>query len=309
MALAAALPAAAQEQNFALPPVELERILQTEPLRIVSAAISRPTAQGDITLKAEIAFGDRAPMRIKLRRAEAGANSFNNRPRYDMAAYQLQKLLMDSQEYVVPPTSLRWVPQGELRKFASAARPTFRGSEEVLCVAQYWLQNVDGPADVLDPALLKSDAVYERHVGQLNVLTFLIQHGDSNLGNFLISAERKGARVFAVDNGISFLSEESDRGEAWKSMRVKRLPADAVERLRKLTKPELESRLAVVGQWQLANGRFTPAPLGKSLSSRSGVRRDGATLQMGLTGREIDRVWKQVERLREMIDEQQIAAF
>ncbi len=281
LALAGACPGFAQDRNIPVPAAELERMLRSEPLRIVSARISRPKAEGDITLKAEVAFGDRAPLTIKVRRAEPGAEVFNNVPRYDLAAYELQKLLM----------------------------ATFKGADEVLCVLQYWLQDVVNPDDVLDPALLKSDAVYERHVGQLNVLTYLIRHRDSNVGNFLVSAEPRGARVFAVDNGVAFDSEDSDRGEAWKAMRVKRLPADVVERLRGLTEDGLRSRLGVLGQWQLSEGHYLPVPPGANLASRSGVRRKGDSLQMGLTEREIAGVRDRAKRLLEMIDGREIVAF
>ena len=309
LAFAASWPASAQDRNVPLPIDELEHMLQLEPLRIVSAQISRPKVQGDITLKAEVAFGDRPPIRIKIRRAEPGANTFNNVPRYELAAYDLQKLLLEAREYVVPPTALRMLPLAELRAYARQARSTFRGSDDVLCVVQYWLQDVINPDDVLDSAQLESDAVYARHVGQLNVLTFLIQHGDSNVGNFLVSGEPKGARVFAVDNGVAFASEESDRGELWKSMRVKRLPADVVERLRRLTEADLTSRLGVIAQWQLTNGHYVPVELGANLSPSSGIRREGTTLQMGLTRGEISEVWDQAKRLLKMIDKREIASF
>jgi len=309
VALALPWPAFAQDRNVLFPVAELERMLQSEPMRIVSAAISRPKAQGDITLKAEVAFGNRPPIRVKLRRAEPGAETFNNVPRYDFAAYELQKLLMDAAEYVVPPTALRMVPLADLRVHAPAARPTFKGADEVLCVVQYWLQDVAATADVLDPALLRSDPVYERHVAQLNVFTFLIRHRDSNVGNFLISARSPGERVFAIDNGVAFDSEESDRGDLWKSMRVKRLPADLVERLRKLTKGELASRLGVLAQWRVDGGRSLAEPPGTNLAPRSGVRRDGAVVQMGLTRREIDGVWDRTTGLLKMIDKGEIVAY
>src|SRR5215469_11614205 len=83
VAFAASGPASAQDRNVLLPVPELEHMLQSEPLRIVSVQISRPKVQGDITLKAEVAFGERPPMRIKIRRAEPGADTFNNVPRYE----------------------------------------------------------------------------------------------------------------------------------------------------------------------------------------------------------------------------------
>jgi len=307
--LAIATGAPAQDRNVLLPIVELERMLESEPLRIVSAQVSRPKAQGDITLKAEVAFGNRPPLRVKLRRAEPGADTFNNVPRYDAAAYQLQKLILEPPEYVVPTTALRMVPLSELRRWAPEARATFRGSEDVLCVVQYWLQDVVATADVLDRDLLQSDAVYARHIGQLNVLTYLIRHGDSNAGNFLISNAQRGARVFSVDNGIAFMSEESDRGELWRSMRVKRLPSDAVERLRNLTSDAVASRLGILGQWQLRDGHYRSVPAAANLAAHAGVRREGDTVQMGLTRREISGVWDRARRLLKMIDDKEIAAF
>ena len=309
LAFAVSWPASAQDRNVLLPVAELEHMLQSEPLRIVSAGVTRPKAQGDITLKAEVSFGGRPPMRVKLRRAEPGAEIFNNVPRYDLAAYELQKLLLDPPEYVVPPTALRMVPLADLRAYAPAARPTFKGADEVLCVVQYWLQDVANPPDVLDPALFQSDAVYARHIGQLNVFTYLIRHGDSNVGNFLISAARGGERVFAVDNGVAFAAEESDRGELWKSMRVKRLPADVADRVRKLTEADLTSRLGVIGQWQLTDGHHVAVLPAANLAPRSGVRREGATVQMGLTRREIADVWDRATKLRKMIDDREIVAF
>ena len=38
----------------------LEQLLRAEPLRIEDAAISRPKAKGDITLKADVSFGGSA---------------------------------------------------------------------------------------------------------------------------------------------------------------------------------------------------------------------------------------------------------
>jgi hypothetical protein len=310
LAVAAPWSSPAQDRNIPLAIGELEPMLQTEPLRIVSAEISRPKASGDITLRAEVAFGERPPMRVKLRKAEPGANTFNNVPRYDIAAYELQKLLMDAPEYVVPPTALRMLPLEELRVYSPQVRRTFPGAEEeVLCVIQYWLQDVEAPADVLDLERFETDAVYARHVGQLNVFTYLIEHRDSNLGNFLISAEREGARLFSIDNGVAFASEESDRGELWRRMRVERLPADLVARLRALTEEGLAARLGVVAQWRLENGHYVSVPLTENLNRNVGVRREHGQVQMGLTRGEIGALWRRAERLVEMIDEGDIATY
>jgi hypothetical protein len=308
---AASWPAAAQDRNITLPVADLERMLGSEPMQIVDAKISRPKLQGsvDITLKADVSFSGGPPLRVKLRKAEPGAEVFNNVPRYDLAAYELQKLLVDTEEYLVPPTSLRMLPMAQIKAYASPVRATFRDSDDVLCVVQYWLQDVAAPADVLIAERFESDALYARHIGQLNVLTYLINHRDSNLGNFLISAVPEGARVFSIDHGVAFASEPSDRGELWKSMRVKRLPADTVARLRKLTEAELASRLGVLAEWKLESGHYVAVSPGANLAPRHGVRRKESVVQMGLSSSEIGAVWSRAQKLLRMIDDGEIATY
>ena len=294
--------AQAADPNIPEPIEQLERMLVEESIEIREAEISRPKAKGDITLKAEIAFGSNPPITVKLRKSEPGAESFNNIPRYDVAAYELQKLLMPPSEYVVPPTALRMIPLPEFRQYSSDVRPTFKGSDEVLSVVQYWLHDVKVIEDVLKPDLFASDPVYARHIGQLNVFTYLIEHGDSNAGNFLLSRSEPGPRVFSIDNGVAFANNESDRGDLWRSLRVDRLPADTVERLRELTLENLGARLGVLAQWELRDGRFEAVPPGANLSRHRGVRRENDTVQMGLTHNEIKRIWRQSQSLLKMVD-------
>ena len=306
---AAGVVAAAQDLNIPRPADEIERELAAEPFRVVSAEISRPKAKGDITLKAEVSFDGAPPYRVKLRRAEPGAEDFNNRPRYDLAAYELQKLFLDPAEYVVPPTALRMMPVAELLTWAPEARPTFKGSDEVLVVLQYWLQEVKVIADVYDAQRFASDAAYARHIGQLNVLTLLIEHGDSNVGNFLISKAESGARVFSIDNGVAFAYNESDRGDLWRELRVERLPADTVARLRAVTEDELQRRLGVLAQWKLQEGRWVAETPGENLGSGRGVRSSDGTVQLGLTRSEIGRIWRQLQRLLEQVDRGKVRTF
>jgi len=286
--------ALAQDANITAAIPDIERMLAAEPFAIVSAEISRPKAKGDITLKADVRCGDAEPLRVKLRKAERGADTFNNVPRYDLAAYELQKLYLDPPEYVVPPTALRMVPLADLRKYSPDVEATFPGTGEVLAVVQYWLHDIRVVADVLDPAMFETDPVYARHIGQLNILTYLIRHRDSNAGNFLIGRSWPGVRVFSIDHGVAFASIDGDRGMLWKDLRVRKLPADAVARLRAVTSDDLAMRLGVVAQWRRQDGRYVPVPLGVNLAPTRGVRRSGDELQMGLTGAEIG----EVERLR-----------
>jgi hypothetical protein len=305
--LALAATAAAQDANITQPVADLERLFAAEPLVITHAQISRPLATGDITLRADVSFGEAPPLRVKLRRAEPGADTFNNVPRYDLAAYELQKLFLDPAEYVVPPTALRMVPLADFARYAPGVARTFLAADQVLAVVQYWLSDVKAVADVYDPERFAADPVYARHIGQLNILTHLIRHRDSNLGNFLLGKAEVGARVFSIDHGVAFASDESDRGDLWKDIRVSRLPADAVERLRLVTPQLLADRLGVLAQWDLEGRSYVPAANGKNLSESRGVRREGKQLQMGLTKSEINAIHRLLRKLLESIDLGEIA--
>ncbi|MEY2920205.1 MAG: hypothetical protein RL261_1510 [Pseudomonadota bacterium] len=299
--------AAAQDANITQPIADLERLLAAEPLVITHAEISRPKAKGDITLKADVSLGGAPPLRVKLRKAEPGAESFNNVPRYDLAAYELQKLFIDPAEYVVPPTALRMIPRQDFVKYQAGVARTFSSADQVLAVLQYWLSDIMVVADVYDPARFDADALYARHIGQLNVLTYLIEHRDSNVGNFLIGRSPTGARVFSIDHGVAFASTDSDRGKAWKGIRVQRLPADTVAKLRTVTLPLLEQRLGVLAQWKLEGDHYVAVAPGSNLSPNRGVRREGQDLQMGLTKSEISAVNRLRVRLLERIDAGEIA--
>lgn len=306
--LALVATATAQDANITQPVADLERLLAAEPLVITQAEISRPKAKGDITLRADVSFGEAPPLRVKLRKAEPGADSFNNVPRYDLAAYELQKLFLDSPEYVVPPTALRMVPLADFAKYSPGVARTFSSADQVLAVVQYWLSDITVVADVYDPARFAADPVYARHIGQLNVLTYLIRHRDSNLGNFLIGKAERGARVFSIDHGVAFASEESDRGDAWKDMRVNRLPDDTIARLRLITPQLLTDQLGVLAQWRLEGHSYVPVASGTNLGDNRGVRRKGNDLQMGLNKSEIRAIHRLLTKLLERVDAGEITA-
>lgn len=306
--LALVATATAQDANITQPVADLERLLAAEPLVITHAEISRPKAKGDITLRAEVSFGGAPPMRVKLRKAEPGADSFNNVPRYDLAAYELQKLFLDPPEYVVPPTALRMVPLADFAKYSPDVRRTFPSADQVLAVVQYWLSDIMSIPDVYDPARFVADPVYARHIGQLNVLTHIIRHRDSNQGNFLLGKAERGARVFSIDHGVAFASEESDRGDVWKDMRVNRLPDDTVARLRLITPQMLTDRLGVLAQWRLEGSSYVPVASGANLGDNRGVRRKGNDLQMGLNKSEIREIQRLLTKLLKRVDAGEITA-
>src|SRR6187397_752092 len=96
---------------------------------------------------------------------------------------------------------------------------------------------------------------------------------------------------------------------SWCTLHVAALPADLVDRLRLLHRPDLDA-LAVVAQLELdEHGIYRNVPLGPVLEGQaeSGVRRRGATLQLGLTRSEIDDVYERVGELLAEIDSGRIS--
>lgn len=315
--LGVARAAHAQDARFVLPFEELERRLIHDEFTIESATISRPKVAGDITLRSEVKFADGMAMRIKIRRATKGASEFNNEPRYELAAYLFQKTFLTPDEYVVPPTSLRFLPVETLRKYTKAAQATFYGAEYTLCVMQYWLKNVSAPDDAYDRDRFERNPAFARHLANLNLLTYLIDHKDSNSGNVLIAAipdsngqpDEADPRVFMVDNGVAFDSAESDKGAIWQPLRVKRIPKDSYERVSRITQEELQALLATVAQWEIRDGVPVPVPPEEARSAFKGVRSGGKRIQLGLTKHEIGGIYRQIVALRNRVSSGDIETF
>ena len=89
-------------------------------------------------------------------------------------------------------------------------------------------------------------------------------------------------------------------------MRVNMLPADTVERLRRVTPQLLADRLGVLAQWRLEGRSYVPAANVKNLFETRGVRRSGSELQMGLTKSEIREVYRLLTILLKRIDRGEI---
>ena len=258
--------------------------------------------EGDRTNRAALSFPDGTMMVAKWARAPTGGEAFNNAPRFEVAAYEIQKLFLDEPSYVVPPTVVRAFPVTWYRRLQASAVPTFRNTSSVLVTLQYWLFNVDGEK-VWDEERFATDTAYARHFADLNILTYLIRHNDANTGNLLISRDPGNPRVFAVDNGLAFSSETSDRGATWRSMQVRRLPRATVERLRAITEDELRRALEVLAQYEVtADGTLHRVAPTENLSPGRGIRQEEGIIQLGLTQREIRDTWRRLQRLLEDVD-------
>jgi hypothetical protein len=306
--LAWAVPAglASQDAHFIYPIPEIEERLRVRPLQVLDWTGTR--MEGDRTQRVVLGYEDQSVMAVKWANAPEGGGRFNNEPRYEAAAYEIQKLFLDESEYVVPPTILRAFPREFVENEVTGAPVTFSTKESVVVTLQYWLSNVT-QENFWDPVRAAQDSLYARHIGNMNILTYLIRHSDSNVGNFLISRSPGNPRLFSVDNGVAFRSPDSDRGYEWRDLQVRRLPRSTVDRLRTLTFEDFERMLAVVAEFENRDGELVLVTPGQNMGPRRGVRRDGTRVQFGLTTREIRDIENRRLRLLRMVDRGTIHVF
>lgn len=298
-------PVNASDDNFTLSVKEIEEKLTRENFEVLQMRGAR--FENDATKRALLKF-DNALIQVKWKKAARGGQAVNNQPRYELAAYELQKLFLEPEDYVVPPTAVRCLPMGRYPKTESQASPTFKNTSYVFFALQYWLENVSNKFK-FDKKRFKSDPTYARFIGNLNIFTYLIKHSDSNVGNFLISVAPSDPRVFVVDNGLAFGDIVSDRGFVWRNIRVKRLPNETIERLRNITQADLENTLGVVAQFGAVDGHLIPTLATQNLNGKKGVRQKDGVIQFGLTSREIKRVYSRLKKLLLRVDSGKIKTF
>lgn len=305
--LAAPAAATGQDINFTLPVAEIESRLRDQVFAIVDWRGSR--APGDRTHRVALSYPDDVVLVAKWATAPVNGSTFNNEPRFEVAAYELQKLFLDEPEYVVPPTLMRTFPIAFVKEQVPLIEPTFREARgSVLVALQYWLIGVR-PDGFWDSGRARTDSVYARHIGNFNILTHLIRHHDANIGNFLISEYDGNPRVFSVDNGVSFSAPISDRGHMWSGIHVRRVPRHTVERLRQVSRADLDRVLGVLVEYEIRDGELVSVPPGPNISAGRGVRRTAERIQLGLTTQEINAVERRIRQLLERIDRGRLEVF
>jgi hypothetical protein len=298
------------DTNILFPVEFIERQLLAPRLELLNLDRSRPI-DNDRNRRVTLAGPDGEPlMDVHWKPVAPPGTGFNNEPRYELAAYRLQRLFLDEAEYVVPPTVLRAMPVEEHRFILPLAEPTIRFTQSVLFLLSYWIRNLGvDTVDPFDRSLFDMDEVYARHFANANTLTYLIEHKDGNHGNLLVSMDAFNRRVFSVDNDVSFRSDRSDKGVRWRTLHVDRLPATTVARLRELTRERLDAELAVLAEFRIVNGELEAVPPGENLGVTRGLRIRDDRVQFGLTRAEIGDVERRIQRLLSDVDRGRITTF
>ena len=243
----------------------------------------------------------------KWKAAGLGLDGVNNSPRKEIAAYLVQKLVVDPEAYVVPPSVARCVPTSDFPDPKGHKITRLSGAQCELGVFSVWLQNVTLPDVLFDSERFARDPVYARHMATFNLVTYLLYHQDGRRGNFLVSKNDADRRVFAIDNGVAFSGVFYNWFVPnWKAIRVPALPPEGVERLRRIGKGDLD-HLAVVAQLERGeDGIFRSVPHTAPIDEDDGARVEGGVVQFGLTDDEIEDLYERIEELLEDVDEGEI---
>lgn len=297
---------AAQDSNIWLPIDKIEDLLMNGEFEVGQSQDTR--FEGDRTQRVTMQFSDGSAILSKWAAAPPGGGSFNNRPANELAAYEMQKLFLDPQDYVVPPAELRAFPLSEYRQYNDVNESTFRNVNSVVVVIQYWLASVT-PDGFDDEDRFEADSVYARHFGDFNLFTYLSRHGDENAGNYLVSTDPNNPRVFSVDNGVAFSRETSDVGFRYRNLQVKRFPRATVERLRGVQEADLHEALGVLVQFEDRGGQLIRVEPTENLNTGRQVRDKDGVYQFGLTEQEIRGIYGRLEDFLEKVDKGDYTLF
>jgi hypothetical protein len=303
-----------QFPNWQFPPHELESTVYDRALagKLHTEEVKR-TARGTTGALVLVTLDEVSGKDIKWKfkkNVPGRVDSFNTSPRKEIAAYEVQKLFLDPEDYVVPTVLPICITRERYLKVAGYAAPTLEGTDCILGLASIWMENVTVPDTLYDESRFLEDPTYAYCMSNFNILTYLIEHRDPRVGQFLVSKDDKRRQVFSIDNGISFgFWPYNILIPQWAEIRLPALRKDSIERLRKIQRQDLDF-LGVIAQLELdENLVLKPVPVGENLDPNRGAKYIDGTLQFGLTTSEIDDLWKRIQTLIAKVDSGNIQVF
>lgn len=247
---------------------------------------------------------------LKSKRAPGSLDGVNNAPRKELAAWAIQRIFLDPEDYVVPTTFASCIPLQDWLAHHGSGSPTIKGTRCVLVVNALWLKDVTLPDPLYDEARFLRDSVYAYYMSNFNILAYLVGHRDGRQGNFLASKDDARRQVFAIDNGSTFNPLGYNYFVPnWDKIRVAAVRRETVDRLRRLERDDLDF-LEVVDQLELGeDGMLRPVEPTASIDDDEGALYRDGVLQFGLTEDEIDKVWDRIEDLIESVDDEDLPIF
>jgi hypothetical protein len=306
--------------NLPLSPDDLMQIMQIEELEITQVRGAGAGVMGTKRIKVRVksdlpAVSALEPgsdlIKLKWKKAlQVQVDGWNNSPRIEIAAYELQKLFLDPEDFVVPPTTTRCFSLDTYVPVQAKPESSFMMARCVYGMLAAWLRDVTLPKKLMDWEMFRDDPHYASQVSSMNLVTYLIQHKDVRSGNVLISSRPGPPRIYLVDNGLAFgVRLYNFMLPNWKKIRLPSLEKAAIERLRKVTRADLDAYGVMVEMHVDEGGILQHAPLGENLDPGEGLRIEPGKLQLGLTRKEIDGIAKRIERLLADVDSGKLGTF
>jgi hypothetical protein len=295
-------------RTLARPPAEVARLLSSSPFKLRD--IER-AATGVMGVSKAMAHFPQEGLDLPVKWAPAPSDTldgWNAAPRKELATLAIQQWFLDPDDWVVPPTSMRCVPLREYPRVPVKPNPAVPGTRCVLGLIAAWLQHVSPVESVFDPERFEDDEAYAARVADFNLLLYLIEHRDGRSSNILVSDD--GRRIYSIDNGIAFGNLVWNYFVVnWDVLRVPALRRESVDRLRRVTRADLNA-LAVVRELRVDRKRvLQPAEPSAPFDPAQGARVRTGHVQLGLTTDEIAGVAERLQQLLARVDAGEIATF
>ena len=260
--------------------------------------------------KLHLVFNDGFETDAKWKQTKNTGDSWNNSPRREIGAYEVQKFFLQPDEFIVPPSAPRCIPLEVYRAVDPAPQPNLPGVRCVFGLLSGWLSNVEQPARAFDRTRFASDPLYRDRFAALNLLHYLIDHRDARANNFLMSRNPADPRIYSIDNGIAFGGVLYNFFiPHYNRVVVSGLPKATVERLRAVGPRDLE-RLGVLGELRAdESGVLRPVEPRANLDPERGARLSSGLMQFGLSANEIAAIRKRLDDVLARIDRGELAVF
>jgi hypothetical protein len=305
------------------PAAEVEALLR-DPRLEIRASEPTPSGRQSARILTLVAAQRPEPVRFRAKWRALSTSHGLNDPRKEVAAHAVQKLFLDDRELVFPPTTGHCFELAGYRRAVSPEeQASLAGTACVYGTLSYWLEGAHATRDarllgwlgargLFDEKLFYDNATYRRTIADVNLLSHLVDHGDTHSGQFLLSGFRHRPHVYVVDTTIAFSAYRNPTllpRDDWSSIQVPALSARSVARLRGLSRQTV-ARLATIEQYEIRNGRLVPSAMTPpALRADAGLRRVANVVQVGLTERELDRLWRRIQGVLASVDRGETRTF
>jgi hypothetical protein len=307
--------------NWPLPPTILPQVLAEGDLDIIEVKAIGTGVTKPYRITAKVPQYE-VTVTFKWKAVPASGDHVNNSPRKEIVADLIQRWFLVPDDYVVPTSALACAPIEVFSKYEPNAQPNIAGTRCVLGNSSAWMKNVTFPEEngiphpfctplIYDEKRFLNDANYAHSLSNMNLLTYLIKHQDGRCGNFMISTDPSNYRIYSVDNGISFDNfwYRNYGAASWESIYVPAFRKEAIDRIRKLTRKDLDSLGVAVEMRADEDGILRIVPDGENMDPSKGARITPGRVQFGLTESEIDGLEQRIKALLDAVDDGKLGTF